>query len=27
MTVRDQRDYGGGTSGIYNNENVLPSTC
>ncbi|WP_370169518.1 TadE/TadG family type IV pilus assembly protein [Sphingobium abikonense] len=27
MTVRDQRDYGGGTNGIYNNENVVPSTC
>lgn len=27
MIVRDQRDYGGGTNGIYNNENVLPSTC
>jgi hypothetical protein len=27
MTVRDQRDYGGGTNGIYNNENVVASTC
>ena len=27
MTVRDQRDYGGGTNGIYNNENMVPSTC
>lgn len=27
MTVRDQRDFGGGTNGIYNNENVPPSTC
>ncbi|MES2173621.1 MAG: pilus assembly protein [Pseudomonadota bacterium] len=27
MTVRDQRDYGGGSNGIYNNENVVPSTC
>lgn len=32
MTVRDQRDYtgggsGGGTTGIYNNEGVTPSSC
>lgn len=27
MTVRDQRDFGGGANGIYNNENVVPSTC
>ncbi|MBJ7441747.1 pilus assembly protein [Sphingobium sp. AR-3-1] len=27
MTVRDQRDYGGGSNGIYNNENVVPATC
>lgn len=27
MTVRDQRDYSGGTNGIYNNENVLASSC
>lgn len=27
MVVRDQRDFGGGTNGIYNNENVVPSNC
>ncbi len=27
MTVRDQRDFGGGNNGIYNNENMVPSTC
>lgn len=27
MTVRDQRDYAGGANGIYNNENVIASTC
>jgi Flp pilus assembly protein TadG len=27
MTVRDQRDYIGGTNGIYNTENVVASTC
>lgn len=27
MTVRDQRDYTGGTNGIYNTEGVTPATC
>ncbi|MGV3768401.1 MAG: TadE/TadG family type IV pilus assembly protein [Sphingobium phenoxybenzoativorans] len=27
MTVRDQRDYTGGTNGVYNTENVVASTC
>jgi Flp pilus assembly protein TadG len=27
MTVRDQRDYAGGTNGIYNTEAVTASTC
>jgi hypothetical protein len=27
MIVRDQRDFSGGANGIYNSENVVPSTC